>query len=415
MRSATWLRPFFEPTDQGDWPCLWIEATYLTVRRAGWIISVAVIIAIYERTSMLITTKMSFTDWASVIGDAKVTTALLDRLIEPQFEPERRSATWREVSHEGLFEQPSEELTRYVEIEEQHFLPMLRKHSETKHLAADALKGNKELRASLKKLTEMPKDTDEFLAELDILKKSFQQHVRNERKELLPAVLKALSDEEAGTLADNIDEAVSEAEKAKRDEKREENAQAKREAEEAEQAKADERAAVRAQKAAERSAREVTEKAAETVARGAASVQDAARQVTAKIKDETQKVASDTREAMSVYSETTQKIRDDVQARGETRSLSASVARCMAPLGTESLSTSRFGIGLHVSQARERLVLRRERLALVASTPLACTQRSRRTSRWASELTPAALRLASEARPPPFTNRNLRMAPTLHL
>jgi hypothetical protein len=217
-------------------------------------------------------------------------------------------------TREGLFAQLSDELTRYVEIEEQHFLPMLRKHSGTKDLAADALKGNKELRASLKKLTEMPKDTDEFLAEIDVLNKSFQQHVRNERKELLPAVLKAFSDEEAGTLADNIDEAVAEAEKAKRDEQREENAKAKREAEEAEQAKADERAAARAQKAAERTAREASEEAAETIARGAASVQDGARQVTANIKDKTQKVASDTREAMTVYSETSQKIRDDVQA-----------------------------------------------------------------------------------------------------
>jgi len=104
-------------------------------------------------------------------------------------------------TRESLFAQLSDELTRYVEIEEQHFLPLLRKHSETKGFAADALKGNKDLRASLAKLSAMPKDNDEFLAELDDLNKSFQQHVRNERKELLPAVLKALSDEEAGALA----------------------------------------------------------------------------------------------------------------------------------------------------------------------------------------------------------------------
>lgn len=229
-------------------------------------------------------------------------------------------------TREGLFAQLSDELTRYVEIEERHFLPLLRKHSETKSLAADALKGNKDLRKTLENLNAMPKDTDEFLAELDVLNKSFQQHVRNERKELLPAVLKAFSDEEAGELAETIESAVASAEKAKRDEKREENAQAKREAEETEQARADERTAARARKAAEQSAHEASAKTADTVVRGAASVQDGARQVTEKIKDATEKVALDTRAAMTVYSETTQTIRDDIQAIRASSTVSTAAA-----------------------------------------------------------------------------------------
>ncbi len=225
-------------------------------------------------------------------------------------------------TREGLFMQLSDELTRYVEVEEQNFLPVLRKHAETKDLAPDALKGNKDLRASLKKLTDMPKDTDEFLAELDVLNKSFQQHVRNERKELLPAVLTALSDAEAGTLAENIDDAIADAEKTKREEKRKENAQAKHAAEEAEQAKADDRAAARAQKAAERIAREASDEAANTIVRGAAAVQDGAQQVTANIKGQAQKIVSDTSEAMTVYSDTTRKLSEDVQAIRASSSVS---------------------------------------------------------------------------------------------
>ena len=263
-------------------------------------------------------------------------------------------------TRESLFAELSEELTRYVEIEEKHFLPLLRKHPDTKDLATEALKGHKDLRAALAKLSNLPKDNDAFLAELGELNKGFQQHVRSETKELLPAVLKALSDEEAGTLAASIEGAVADAEQAKRDEKREERAQAKREAEEAEQVAEAQRAAARAQKreeaeqakrqaeeaeqaaeaqralaraqkAAERSAREATEKVVHTIERGAAQVQDSARQVTADLTERAQQAVSETRDAMAVYSDSTQKLAEDLKA---VRASSATSVQAMSEVRT---------------------------------------------------------------------------------
>lgn len=229
-------------------------------------------------------------------------------------------------TREGLFAQLSDELARYIEIEERHFLPLLRKHPETRGLAADALKGNRDLRSALEALSAMPKDNDEFLAALALLNKSFQQHVRNERKELLPAVLKAFSDEEAGEMAAGIEGAAADIEKARRDEKREEAATAKREAEEAEQAAVAERAAARARKAAERAAREATETAVDAVARGVATATDGAREATATIAERAQKLASDTNEALGAYSRSSQNIRDDLDAVRASSAVSSGAA-----------------------------------------------------------------------------------------
>ena len=44
------MKVFLDRPIEGDWPYLWIDATYLKVRQAGRIVSVAVIVAVGVNT-----------------------------------------------------------------------------------------------------------------------------------------------------------------------------------------------------------------------------------------------------------------------------------------------------------------------------------------------------------------------------
>jgi uncharacterized protein (TIGR02271 family) len=210
-------------------------------------------------------------------------------------------------TREKLFAELKAEFELLISLEEQHLFPVLRKANE-KDLVTDAIRENRELQARLDELEALPKNDSAFLDKVKDLQKAFRQHARDEKTEILPAVQRALSDEQAQNVAEKMEAGRAEAEQTRQDEaeerrlkarqerdqaerqereqaERQEREQAERQAQQAEQRAEQARQARQAEVAqrerqeSERRTREVARQTAEIAMRPAAAAIDTTRKV----------------------------------------------------------------------------------------------------------------------------------------
>jgi hypothetical protein len=122
-------------------------------------------------------------------------------------------------TRERLFTDLKEELELLATLQEEHLFPVLRRHG-MHDLLQDAINDNHETAALIGELERMPKNNAEFIGQVSELRRVFQQHIRDDRKELLPAVLKVLSDEEAYAIVETVEDEMASIDETKRFEAR---------------------------------------------------------------------------------------------------------------------------------------------------------------------------------------------------
>jgi hypothetical protein len=118
-------------------------------------------------------------------------------------------------TRERLLQELKDELELLAALQEQHLFPILRRYG-MNDLVQASTRDNEETRALLAELDRMPRNSSELPGKVAELRRVFQQHIRDDKNELLPAVLQILSDEEAIAVAEKVEDEMAHNDETKR-------------------------------------------------------------------------------------------------------------------------------------------------------------------------------------------------------
>ncbi len=200
-------------------------------------------------------------------------TAKIDRLFERLAETTPGAVKTRAA----LLGELKTELKSHAKLERTQLLPILEKHAGTKGLVKAASARLDAVDEQLARMGREPMEGDAFAGAVRELKTLFHAHLRDDRSDLLPAVKKALSEEEAATVAEKMSAAKRASEASEREAAEARRTEARRDRE---QAEARDAAAALA-KRAERKAAADAEHLAASVAEAARVQSETARQAMA--------------------------------------------------------------------------------------------------------------------------------------
>jgi iron-sulfur cluster repair protein YtfE (RIC family) len=107
-------------------------------------------------------------------------------------------------SCEEMFSALKKEVETHSEANEKVFYPALKEPDKTRDLTLEAIEEHHVFSQLLEELDNMPKDNDQWMAKLTVLKENVEYHVEEEENNLFPKARQALSAAQANEMDERI-------------------------------------------------------------------------------------------------------------------------------------------------------------------------------------------------------------------
>lgn len=147
----------------------------------------------------LFLTKLSMNAFALMKKDHKKVAELFEELIQ---------TTSRAVKkREELFHELKKEIDAHAKMEEAVYYPAIKERKETHDIALEAYEEHHVVKLLLGELDKLPKDREEWIAKLSVLKENVEHHVEEEEGEMFRESEKLFSTADAELLGEKMEEA----------------------------------------------------------------------------------------------------------------------------------------------------------------------------------------------------------------